>query len=211
MPAYSMQYTKRDVIIKNYLEAASDMPISNMLEIIIEYHAKTGSYLDLGTVGRSDEHPDKTRINLYLRNGGYAAGYVEEMKSKGVKWKDIVRDVIINGITLGEKTDHISNEAYAIAQKMAISGCNDAVTCKETGNQKSAITYGAGIDQKAGVPEPGSSSMEQPVLSAGSEPVKGNMEQQEDGRSSTPTMAESETPKREKKRMSFADQFIETF
>ena len=108
-------YNKQDIILKNFLEAETEVSVSSIVTLAVEYHAVTGAYLTLGSVCYEDEHPGKKAKNIYIPPQTEAYRYLRSKQEEGYGTKSCICDIINNGITpCQEKTQIISLKDYII-------------------------------------------------------------------------------------------------
>lgn len=117
MPSIHIGYARKDILLKNFLEAKSEIPISNMIELAVEYFAKTGNYMSLTVVSVTDEHPDKHSKTLYFSNNSLAYQYITESQKNGKSPLKLIREIIEHGVDIGEVTEVITQKDYIFRLK----------------------------------------------------------------------------------------------
>lgn len=187
MPAFKVIYSKKDVLLRNYLEAETEIPISNMVCLAIEYHMETGRYMSLGMVSVEDEHPGKKDKSISVPKASKAYQYITERMQEKVSAKKTIMDVILNGITLGEETEKITISNYNIRNKEYL----DAMREDSLQNQFTPKVNPATVAVKKSEIKP---------LSTQSESTP-----KEEIINSAPAKAES---KGKKKKLTFADMYV---
>jgi hypothetical protein len=191
MGTYVITYNKKDVIMRNYLEAKSQIPTSNMVELAIEYYAKTGEYLYLGRVSLCDEHTDTAHRCIYLSKNSEAERILPVLREQKGGLKALIRELIINGTEIADSTDEITIQDYLLAQKKVYSLSStgrmaDATIVKET-KKAIAAEKPSFTDSKDILPE---------------KPVAEIRQEQEEE-------LKSKEKKRKKERINFFDSFIQ--
>lgn len=213
MPGYSILYSKKDVLVKNYLEASGDVTSSNMVELAIEYYIKTRQYLPLGQVGTVDEHPDKKTKCVYFSQNSIVNDYIQQMRNEKISAKTIICDVINNGVTLGEKTERITMQSYLIAKKSVQSGSgidgSNSATVKTMTTSMPPVSRPP-LEEKQ---VKRSQVAQNTKYARNSSDDRVHLETERSRNDDMPQVDPSEDitvpPKREKKRITFGDQFIQ--
>lgn len=191
MITYGIAYTKKDTLLKNYLEADSDVPISNMVSLAIEYYVKTGEYLPLGKVSVIDEHPDKKRRCLYFQSDSFVEQYLKKMnEEKEIVIKKIIVEAITGGVEIADVTERITTADYVIAQKTLLSVEAERIT--------PVAAYEAHTQRAGGEGGIAPKNATEAVYEANTGPFSGENAQKES----------SEEKKGDKIRITFADGFI---
>lgn len=118
MPTYTLRYTKKDVIVKNFLETElNEITTSNIVELAIIYFYKTNSYMPLGTVSITDEHPEKKVRTVYIQRHSEASEIIAEFQKMGKGPKKLIGEIIENGVDIGDSTNILTFSEYLIRKK----------------------------------------------------------------------------------------------
>lgn len=200
MPSYSITYARKDTLVKNFLEIETDVPISNMVELAIEYLYKTGSYMPLCTVSVIDEHPDKKTKNIYISPKSDAYRFIKETQEQGKSAKKIFCEIIENGVDIGDYTDKITQKDYLLKKKELWGLTNkNVIHTRKTQDIPSAVKDNK--DRKNELQQDMESKTEK--VSDEIKPVSTKTEISQD--------TTNPDKKQTKQKINFADQFITSF
>lgn len=188
MAAFKLTYSKKDLFVKNLLEAECEIPASNLVTLAVEYFIFTEKYIPLGTVGMEDSHPDKTSKNLYVNNESDIEMYLQDMKSKGISNKKAIFSILNLCVEPGETTKIISRTEFLKYE-------NELLRIKHNISQPKSRDFS---NIKAGVVKEVESKKVAPSVTVEKTINK-------------PILEEQQPRKKEKKKIGFADDFIKTF
>lgn len=117
MPSHRILYSRKDVLVKNFIEADTEVPISNIVELAIEYYSYTGQYLALGSVAIEDEHKEQKGKTLYISEKSRADQFIKKSQTNGISFKKLMCRVIENGLEIQDNTKILSKKDYLIYMK----------------------------------------------------------------------------------------------
>lgn len=111
MPSYPIRITKNDMLVGNFLSAPTQVPISNIITLAIEYYATFGEYLHIGTAMTDESVLLGKRKGIYIPNGSLAEKYLTQF-SKDKEYKKAIIRIIEGGISIGDENSVISKKEY---------------------------------------------------------------------------------------------------
>ncbi len=198
MAARTIRFSKpTDTLIRNFFGAKTgSISTSNMIELAILYHEYSGEYMELGVVSAKEEHPDYKITRVYVSANSDLSRIIETKKAAGISFGDMVRDVIENGIVVGDRTILIDSEEY-FTKRIEL---------------RSFIRQGRNSSQEMRVSRTISaqdSADDEPAAKADNELLQAKQEQKS---SEPPDESVADTPDRTKKakRITFLSQFTQS-
>lgn len=113
-----MRLGKKDVLLKNFFMAETEIPHSNIIETAIEYYMKFGQYLPLGTV-RAENVEEIDSKSVYFSKNSPVIDYLEE---SGQAYKTLIKMVIEQGVIIGDRNELLSTADYFRAKQQIGAG-----------------------------------------------------------------------------------------
>ncbi len=102
--------------LRNALSTQTEVPISQIIDLAIQYHHITGKFLPLGTVSIKEENPQCIQKRLYFRNSSPVMDIVKSERELNSKMpKDVISEVLLGGLEIGESTQYMTAEEYTRA------------------------------------------------------------------------------------------------
>lgn len=106
---------RRDAKIKKWFEQATenDVNISHLVQCAIEYYARTGEYLFLGSVTTEDKEYKDARKCLSIPQRGYVRQYLVSKEEEGISSGKIIKRILEKGISVDDKTQSVTTNMEA--------------------------------------------------------------------------------------------------
>ena len=117
MPTLTIRSGKAgEAWLRNALSADSQVPISKIIELAIQYHDTTGEYIHLGTVSLKEENPQRIQKRIYFRDNSPVPDILKREREQHHRLpKDVISEVLLGGLEPADETRYLSADEYAKA------------------------------------------------------------------------------------------------
>lgn len=140
MPSHRIEYSKKDTLLKNFLTSETEIPISNIVELAIEYYVTFGKYMELGKVTADENTIDETSKTLYFPKDSVAQRYLEEQKKNRIGCKKTIARIIESGLKIGEENRILTKKEYLVLKQM-VNTSNFAETIEPQAHSNPLFQY----------------------------------------------------------------------
>ncbi len=192
MPTLSIRCGKAtEAWLRNALSTETEVPISQIIDLAIQYYDATGEFVQLGTVSLKEENPQLREKRLYFKKNSPVWDIIKWERENNYRLpKDIISEVLYGGLEIADKTEFLSVDEYT----KALFDLN-----KRKGKSDSRIERPAPVPAAR---KPQQSSQRPGRTEVSDEDIMSVVED---------VQKEQKKPKAKKGRIGFADQFITSF